>query len=571
MPPGVVQIVANGLSTDHPVPGLAFVDDSHIPVDDPAAIESIGRGQGLGRHGRYDMSGISSDDCDERQWWAATTEPDSTELGWCVRYHPVHGRSVVLVSSADTFTLYEDWAGSPRFSGPLLFRMGGYWWDGELWYRPMQVFDYASERYARRKVPSARAITAADLLDDGQSWDEPGSPAAAALAVADVLAQATVGESIWPIAVSNWTAHLRLWAERRAPHARPLAQCVVDISAPELVPGKLIGTTEMADLAGIAASTLRGYSARGENAVPAHQAVVAGRKMWSLPVATDWVESRERRPDKAAAALAATSELSVGKADLYERFAASFFSRLWSTPFRKLWRFKDESTARQRSNELAMLVATNLNDIVPSDPLKFTVRQAVLYEFQYARATAADLGRPEQMNVALWPLTAKMLDWFVRHHPQQAGNLINDIIGSAERDLEIPRGHSIAAIRWALVQDGKLDADTYDKFLKRVLPPRDADETFHAEGATVYLDGNRHPVTTCDSPQEAQRYAEKLNNDPVTAQLIAQRRTEATGEPGADFKVALERTKKSVRELSDRMIKQIEANTRAHAREAERD
>lgn len=35
--------LANGLRTDHPVPGLPFVDDSHLPLDDgPDAIEAVG-------------------------------------------------------------------------------------------------------------------------------------------------------------------------------------------------------------------------------------------------------------------------------------------------------------------------------------------------------------------------------------------------------------------------------------------------------------------------------------------------------------------------------------------------
>ena len=48
------RAVANGLRTDHPIPGLPFVDDAHIPVDDPAAIEAIGRHPGGKTWGRED-------------------------------------------------------------------------------------------------------------------------------------------------------------------------------------------------------------------------------------------------------------------------------------------------------------------------------------------------------------------------------------------------------------------------------------------------------------------------------------------------------------------------------------
>ncbi|MGH3827772.1 MAG: hypothetical protein ACRDQX_11460, partial [Pseudonocardiaceae bacterium] len=50
--------------------------------------------------------------------------------------------------------------------GPaLLFRSGGYWWDGTTWYRPSQVWDGASEEYVARPVPAATTVTATDLLD----------------------------------------------------------------------------------------------------------------------------------------------------------------------------------------------------------------------------------------------------------------------------------------------------------------------------------------------------------------------------------------------------------------------
>ena len=44
---------------------------------------------------------------------------------------------------------------------PLLTRVGGYWWDGDTWYRPRQVLSWATEGYVR--LPTN--ITTADLLD----------------------------------------------------------------------------------------------------------------------------------------------------------------------------------------------------------------------------------------------------------------------------------------------------------------------------------------------------------------------------------------------------------------------
>ncbi|MEN4397406.1 hypothetical protein [Mycolicibacterium conceptionense] len=457
---GAVQVIANGSSTDHPVPGLAFVDDAHIPVDDPDAIEDIGRGKGYGRHGRCDSTFGADQD---RQWWAATTEPDGTDLAWCVRYHPRHGRSVILVRNEDPWTLHEDWSGS---DGPLLFRSGGYWWDGATWYRPMQIFDWASQRFVRRSVPGATSITAADILALANYH---ASSSAAVLTIADVHRAAVDGE-IQPMTVGNWAEHLQLWAGRRRTSALPLAQSIVDLSAPELAADQLISTAELAAHAGIAASTLRAYSARGEGDLPAPQAMVGGRKMWSRPVGSDWAESRNRLPDSVAAALAGSSELSVGQVDLRDRFTAKFFNRLWSSAFRKQWRLKDEQTARQRAVELAAVVATNVDDIISAEALRATVCAAVLGQFRKDIATGTI--SPEKLDyVFIPPPTGKILDWLVRHHPWQAATAINTIIGSAESELALPPDATIAAIRRTLNYDGKLARHGYDAYLDRVLPP----------------------------------------------------------------------------------------------------
>lgn len=76
------QPLANGISTDHPVPDLPFVDDTHIPLDEgPEAIEAVGRGAGNGMWGRYD-------NLPDGAWHAFTTDPIRHDYGWSVRYHP---------------------------------------------------------------------------------------------------------------------------------------------------------------------------------------------------------------------------------------------------------------------------------------------------------------------------------------------------------------------------------------------------------------------------------------------------------------------------------------------------
>lgn len=456
MPPGVVQIVANGFSTDHPIPGLAFVNDSHIPVHDPDAVEAIGRGRGTGRHGRCDSGSPFYGPPDARQWWAGTTEPQGTALAWSVRYHPKYGRSVVLVRSADAWTLHSDWADD---DGPLLFRAGGYWWDGHTWYRPGQVFDWADERYARRKVPGAHTITVADFL---ATADDPPAKAAV-LTVTDVY-RAARGASIVPMTVSNWPDHLRLWAGRRRSNALPLSQCVIDVGAPELAADQLIGTPELADRAGIAASTLRAYISRDEIEIPAPQAVVGGRKLWSRPVCDDWVESRSREPEAVAATMAGSPGLPIGKVGLRDRFAVRFFNRLWTPPFRKQWKLKSEDIARQRAEELGVVVADNLGDIIPLDALRKIMCMAVVGQFRTNVPSS-----PSRYTWVDRP-TGMMLRWIVRHEPSLAGSLINDIIRTAKHELQQPREVSVAAIQRVL-EDHRTSDDEFEVFLERVLPP----------------------------------------------------------------------------------------------------
>lgn len=56
-----------------------------------------------------------------------------------------------------------------------------------------------------------------------------------------------------------------MWA-RREDHLPP-AECVVKLAAPELGPDQLVGAAEMAEIAGVAASTLRAYLSRSEGDV----------------------------------------------------------------------------------------------------------------------------------------------------------------------------------------------------------------------------------------------------------------------------------------------------------------
>ncbi|MFE4369628.1 hypothetical protein ACFRMN_15600 [Streptomyces sp. NPDC056835] len=448
-----LEPVANGLHTDHPVPGLPFVDDSHIPLDDPAAIEAIGRHEEAGTWGRWDrVSGTQG------SWLAFTTDPIRHDLAWVVRHHPEHGRTVLLVPDSDASPWHSNWWG-PQ----LLFRQGGYWWDGTTWYRPDQVWDVPGERFDHRPVKAATTITAADLLDDNA---HPGGGRLLKVANFDPA-------SVPP---DPWNDHLALWASHRPSDTRPLERCVVRLSAPELAADQLIGVPEMAKIANIAASTLRAYIARNQRDVPPPQATVNGRSLWARPVAQDWAEERDRSPESAAAKLdSGDGDLSIGLSELRQRLSRRFFGALWERPdWRKRWalRFRTESAVHEIADDLALSVATDTDSIIDVHDLAVTVRHAVLDEFAYGKKLDESLGDtgPTTFYGITTPVT-KMLDWIIRHHPRTAHHLIGEIIGDAEQRLEIPRDASADSIRTALGLDSALPRQARLDFLERALPP----------------------------------------------------------------------------------------------------
>ncbi|MFH9425425.1 hypothetical protein [Streptomyces sp. NPDC017529] len=185
--------LANGLRTDHPVPGLPFVDDSHLPLEEgPEAIEAVGRHHNSGMWGRYDKNRADGG------WHAFTTDPKQHALGWSVRHHPEHGRTVLLMHDGDMALWHNTWSGEQ-----LLFRAGGYWWNGTTWYRPGQVWNPVEQDYERRKARLAVTVYAADMLD--------GRADASRAHVGKVITFDP--EAARP---DTWPDHLALWAEHRS-------------------------------------------------------------------------------------------------------------------------------------------------------------------------------------------------------------------------------------------------------------------------------------------------------------------------------------------------------------------
>ncbi|MGW9436102.1 MerR family transcriptional regulator [Streptomyces sp. NPDC055607] len=456
------QPLANGLRTDHPVPGLPFVDDSHIPLDEgPEAIEAVGRNKADGMWGRYDPDRRTGG------WLAFTTDPLNHSLGWSVRFHPEHGRTVLLMRDDDTSSLHSAWDGER-----LLFRAGGYWWNGTTWYRPGQVWDPVAQDYEKRKARAAITVSAADMLD--------GRADAAKAYVGKVLtfdAEAPAPE--------NWSDHLALWAARHQERdsALPLEKCVVDVATPELSGAQLLGVPEMAELGGITASTLRAYISRGNSEVPQPQATVGGRDQWARAVADDWVEARQRSREGVRATMSADDrhKLSKGAAEVRDRFAADFHNTLWDRPdVRKRWilRARNEDSVREVADALAWSVATSLDRILPTHLLGHTIQSAVLDSF----ADAVQMDRDDKKRgktpreKKVWMLyvsrpVAEMLDWFIRHHPESAHHYIGDIMHEAHRRWEIPAEETIRTLRTAVSMDGKMSDEDRKTFFALLTPP----------------------------------------------------------------------------------------------------
>ncbi|MBF8194003.1 hypothetical protein ITP53_51680 [Nonomuraea sp. K274] len=440
-------------------------------MDDPHAIEAIGRRheEGYGGWGR-------TDPCRTRNysggWIASTTDQTRPDLAWMVRYHPDHGHSVIVVSNQDMSAFHSVVA----FQMPqaLLFRFGGYWWDGTTWYRPAQVWDAADEVYFQRPVPSAVTITAGDLLQNG------GTPARARrLAISDVDPQARP--------TGHWLDDLALWAAAR--DDRGLADNIVKLAAPELVGDQLLNVTQMADLAGIAPSTLRAYIARNENDVPLPQASVGRSDLWARPVVDEWVEARNRAHDAVTEAVSIDrdgSSLPVGVASLWTRFSQTFMSHLWERPdWRKRWtlRWRTETAVREVAKDLSWSVAASLDGIIPMQQLTLTVEHAVLDEIASGLELEQSGGEPIDWNETSDDSTltkadwfsfginfqiAHMLDWLIRHNPTLGGAALSSIIGQAQDRFEIPRQVTERTLETALSLDSDLDQATRDDFLKRV-------------------------------------------------------------------------------------------------------
>ncbi|MBM7790201.1 helix-turn-helix transcriptional regulator [Tenggerimyces flavus] len=459
------------------MPDLPFVDDSHLPLNDRFAIEAIGRHGGGETWGREDLVRRGDDG-----WVAFTTDADRHDLAWCVRWHPEYGRTVELYRDDDAAGMHM------ALQEALMYRSGGYWWNGEQWYRPSQIWDGTREIYLERPVPGATNVTAADLLAGRTAAGAADASSGHVLQVAEVSLDK-------PYTGRRWLDDLALWAARRAEQERtdelpPLSACVVKLAAPELTADQLIGLAEIADLAGVKASTLRSYASRGEGELPQAQAVINGHNVWSRAVAEEWVEARNRSSDALTSALSTPDPSGhsrpAGITELWRQYSSRFFSLLWDRPdARKRWalRWRNQAAALKLADNLGWVVASGLDNIVPMTNLGITIRHALLDELATGQELDRDTAGGSLPFYGIVNPVARMLDWLIRHDPALAAHVITETIGEARRRLQIAPPVTERSIRVALSLTGKLDDSALNDYLTRVFMPAESssDSSSHSQ------------------------------------------------------------------------------------------
>lgn len=336
--------IANGLRTDHPVPGLPFVDDSLLPLTDPHRIEKIGRGRGEGMWGREDLYTQVPD-----AWRAFTTDPTNTNLAWLVIHHPDNGTTVLLYRDKDAVSAfsYQDFENEGII--PLVVRAGGYWSDGNVWVRPTQTVDPVT-RARKWDMPSGtRTVTADEALAITD-----GVPTSGQVHALDEFSRSEVPVEPYP----TWVARsLSVWADSRGGDSIPLNRSIIDVEAPELDHKHLSDNTQAAGLAGVEPSTWRAYVSRGTAPSPQKGWLGEGRPYWSLPVLQAWIARRDR--DEQGRAL-------VSDVDEYARPAVDQISEAIAHLGRKAFKSEEADNAVRFALERTVIGLTT-HDYIPAE------------------------------------------------------------------------------------------------------------------------------------------------------------------------------------------------------------
>ncbi|WP_327330542.1 hypothetical protein OG265_37325 (plasmid) [Streptomyces sp. NBC_01208] len=452
----LVHPVANGLRTDHPVPGLPFINDERLPLDNPDAIERTGRNQGEGLWGR-------TDDLTDGGWVAFTTEPKNPAYAWAVHHHPDHGRTVLLLRDDDMSSLHHDWMyGHNGF----LYRHGGYWWDGTAWHRPSQVVDHAFEGYDARPVQDALTVTAADLLT------RPGTPDHAH--VVKIAAFTALEKPL-----SDWHDHLALWAARRQRDSRPLDQCVVDLRTPELDPARFVDREGLAKIANMSSEELP-HPERGRRDLPPAQTETPAGPLWSQPVAQDWAEQRRRTHGPRALLSGRTTEFGtdqplglVADHNHLTKIIRDGLEDDRNDGKRRLGFAKPdlERTAATLAWWPAVALTEGPNSLIPISAVRTAVIEAVLGGLARDVNNARKRGRNEVSLGDIRRDVVALLDWYIQRKPDHTPRLFGEICLEARLRFELSSEQVGHLLQRSLYLDSALDHETINSLLDLALPP----------------------------------------------------------------------------------------------------
>ncbi|MFE9404773.1 hypothetical protein ACFYNY_23895 [Streptomyces sp. NPDC006530] len=452
----MIRPVANGLRTDHPVPGLPFINDERLILDNPDAIERTGRNQGEGLWGRTDQLPGGG-------WVAFTTETKNRAYAWAVHQHPEHGRTVLLLRNRDLSRLHHEWLyGHSGF----LYRHGGYWWDGTRWYRPQQIVDRAYEGYEARPVAGATTITAMDFL---------ARPATSHTAQVQKIADFTAAEGPLP----HWREHLALWASRREPGSRPLGQCVVDLQAPELDPARFVDRAGLAQIAELEPEDLP-HPKYGRKDLPPPQTETDQGPRWSRPVAHDWAEQYHRThgPERLLSAMTAFgTDQPRGLVDDHNRLTKIIAESLQDAGAdgKKNRRFTRSSSANheEQAAHLAWWPAVAINGgtdgFIPIAAVRTTIVEAVLGGL--ARDVADTHGHVTSSLGDIRADVVHLIHWYIQREPRLAPALFGEICLDARMRFDLDPKDVGKVLRRSLSLDSEIDRRTLKALLDLALPP----------------------------------------------------------------------------------------------------